>query len=288
MKLSFILILILGCSNINAQNVQQVFSLQFENVQGIPKPVKLVYLTSDNADGYNGDFNRLNDSIWTFTHQLDGEKDSDIYQMNTYNLGKSPHFTTKATERDFEQIKGSLYYSLIVQRNESSGIYLYEKNPGKISLSPLTFAANIHDHLWINEDQCIYLNEIEDQFQIWVYNKKYDSERLLVERAGKTIKSLDEYSFHYIDIFSDSFRYIKSYDLTSGSTRIITIIPNDCDAFAMLNKSYFLMLDQHILMKFELNKDANWKPLLDLRKQGSNNMRSISSFDEHTILLFAD
>jgi hypothetical protein len=278
------LVIFIFSFHLYGQENLNVFQLGIERNNSKSLTPKSLQLLS--SDLQAADLNYLADSLWALSIQSKTSKDLDIYLLNPKNKEKKQLFALLEDERDLRSVPHTDEYSVIIGRSMNTGIYRILDLGQYFQFKSVVFGNRISSHLWLDSQKLVYLTVNGTSTEIRHYNSYLDIDRKLVSKAGKSIYTVSDDYFYYLDYFSTEYHYLKEYNLSNSSSKIICRVPEEVEHFAILDGETFIIADGMIIKKFEYGKDAEWKILTDLSTSGISNINSISGNMQHSIFLF--
>ena len=123
-------------------------------------------------------------------------------------------------------------------------------------------------YAWLDDNQ-VALFRIEGETNRL---EKYDigelKARKITSAVGRSLWSPKKGSVLYVHKFSESYWYLKEYNVDSITMEIIVQTPGQSEDFALAPDGTVFMCDGAILLSYHPDEDANWKEVADLSVYG--------------------
>ncbi len=227
--------------------------------------------------------------------QLNGQV-SDIVSLPDQRLGYTGHDPntghSKISFMDIEVgIKGDLFRSskscsqLDIQPETNNLSFIFHSDHHQIvfifdqgNYKAVFKTNNIVDYTWINRDHLAVVEiDKDDQIIASVYNILTGKTFELSNNSGRTVIIMPDNEVAFIDIFSDSYRYIKLYSLNDNRSRILKKIPNTIEMFAVYESNTLLICEGHEILQYTPDHDSYWRRFYSFNSYGLDNITNVVS-----------
>jgi hypothetical protein len=253
------------------------------------KVKKILWLSADNPVGYNNQVTKINDEFY-YTRQHHDSIQTDIYSFDLENQLKYPVTRTKESEYSPKPAPDGKSFTTV--RVESDGktqlIWRYpidrKGNGEKVKLP----YDNIGYYQWQDKNK-LALFLVEEIPTLIYYNLESGKEETISRNVDRCFKWIDKNTLYYIDIFSEEFRYIKHFNPSNPEKdNIIARIPNTVRDFTVLPYGTLVIGNGSRLLTYQNEIDVEWKPMVDLKEFGLENITRILTLDENTFIIVDD
>ena len=103
--------------------------------------------------------------------------------------------------------------------------------------------------------------------------------------ASTSLARLTNDELAFVDIFSDAYRYIKVYDFSKKTSRIITKIPADVTSFAVRDKDSYFITQGNKILRYVAGTDVSWKTFYSFEAYGMNKLTEIYSIKHNHFII---
>ena len=148
------------------------------------------------------------------------------------------------------------------------------KGGGYKSLTPRI--KNIGYYAWIGNDQLAIFAIDGDDNHLLSLNLKDNRTRRVTSSVGRSIWSEGTGSVTYVHKFTDTYWYLKRYNLVSGTIDIIAETPGLTEDFALApDGTYFMGLGSKLYC-FNASHHTTWQEVGDLSIHGITNITRLA------------
>jgi hypothetical protein len=231
--------------------------------------IKLLFPSA--SSGIQSDFRPYKRDRVSFTHNPSFGEPVHVQFLDIFQ-SKKGNLLTSSGGVSLLSLQPTTGHMTFVMHGKKDAIVMRAGNQNKV-----IFRSNkIRHYTWIDDETIgiIGVDDLEKE-SCFLYNLKTHKKTDISIHPGKSIHRLSDDELAYIDIFSSDYRYIKSYNLSTQSSKIIAKIPTEVEAFALSdNKEFFIAKDSNIL-RFIHEKDVSWKMFYSFESYGINRITDI-------------
>lgn len=268
MKIFFISLFVLFSSACSiAQASYFAVSMNGDKIQ------TLVYLGYC-PDGHWSGFQQLPNGLITYSSEQGA-----VIALDVANKRRFPYTYSRQQIRQFST--DTDYYYFIEMRDEDALIKLKEGRRKIIRQAPQLLGF---DFLNADEVGVIEKNKAGNKKAL-VYQIDINKQKALSLRPGENVIATSSSTVSFIDIFSDDYRYIKSFDTSLNQASIVTRIPNTVSHFTTDGKGNYLIADEGLIKQFQYGTSINWQHYLTLTRFGISNPTRVWWTSPSTIII---
>lgn len=236
------------------------FALALDN-----ENIEAIYYLGSSTNGQWSDF-QIHQFDW-ITYTTNGEE---VMAFNIDSKEKYKYLKSKAPVEQYASQGGKDF--MYVRSNDSDEL-VHVSGEEKTTIK----AANkIIEYAYINATQIAIIEENRDgNKKAILYTTESNQQKALSINPGDRIQRISDNEVAYIDIFSRSFRYIKTYDRLSNQSSIVTQVPNTVRDFSANSTGDYFIAYDGVIKKFKKGRDTSWQTFLALEKYGITNPSNV-------------
>jgi hypothetical protein len=236
------------------------------------------YLSGFNPGGYTNQPWFTSEGNLLVSVRKAGEKQNDIYQ-----LGLKTNIIKRITQTSANEYSPRIHADglrlTVLRQVEGDSIdqQIYQsalKGGGYKSLTP--GIKNIGYYAWIGNDQLAIFTLDGENNHLLSLNLKDNRTRRVTSSVGRSIWSERAGSVTYVHKFTDTYWYLKRYNLTSGTIDIIAETPGLTEDFALAPDGTYFMAAGSKLYCFNAADHTNWEEVGDLSIHGITNITRLA------------
>jgi dipeptidyl aminopeptidase/acylaminoacyl peptidase len=226
-------------------------------------------LSNDNPEGYNNQPFKITDSVYYFVQKRPNETDTEIYSLD-FRTQQKTRITNSLEDEYSPKIHpdGQSFTCVRVEQDSvSQHLWKFPLDRSNRGERLLTQYDNIGYYHWLDRNHIAFFL-VDDPNELVICELPTGSSTKVSTNIGRTLTSGSENTLYFIDIFSDEFRYIKSYNIEENSSDIIVRIPNECQDFGYGNNGIFYIGNGSKIESYRPGRDVSWVEIADLEDFG--------------------
>ena len=226
----------------------------------------------------------LSDQNWmTFSYREENNQ-SRIDRINLADGKRRVVIRSALDLRNWQRHPQGYDHSFILDADNDAIIRMSNENFN------LVFRADsIVDYCWINNSSLgVILHDEEDGNTCWMIDIEQDERNQISFRTGEKITLMANGNVAFIDIISDAYRYIKSYDVSTKRARIINSIPNAVNTFSTDGMSHFYIVHEKKVNLLRRELDVQWRPIVEFDEFGLTDIESFEVLSDYQFIIRHD
>lgn len=182
-----------------------------------------------------------------------------------------------------------LFKSTLSQRGHSLVVHDqkdYLLRSGDDGYSTILSSAQIVDYCWIDDEHVAVVERLESgNMEAFVFNIENQKKNVISINPGERIRRIAESKVAFVDIFSNEYRYIKSYDLIEQRSKIVIKLPVNITKFDLRDNGQYFIAQNDKLLAFQQGQGVEWKTFYDFAHYNFHEITDLYILDGQKIIL---
>lgn len=274
----FLLVIFASCINAQIPSTS-LYLVDLDLNASVDNPVKNVsYLSAFNQNGYTNQPSFFSDDEAYVSVRKEGASQNDIYCLNIRNntvrqVTDTPQSEYSPTLLPDGKSFGCVREILGDQVNQKLFVYPLDQSSNGKNLLPNIPNVGYFSFLK-NKEIALFL--VEENSKLAVANSGNGETSFLSSNIGRCLRTDVEGQLIYVHKYTDSFWYLKSYDVQQRRASIIDQTLAGKEDFCILPSGSYMMGNGSQLFIHNGNEDSDWILLADLSKFGITNITRLA------------
>ena len=274
------IILLLVGSAIQAQTKSSWFRCVFNNIDGGVQLAKIELLKKRNQIGYS-DFYSLDQNLVAYTKT----NKSGSQQINAMDFRRRVNGDFLKCENSLALLRvrpQSNNYSFVQRGNEQDAIIELKNG----AYNTIKAGHYIIDYTWVNTNVVAIVEMNEEQKAIcYVYWIEEDVQKDISINPGINVHRISDQEVAFIDIFSNEYRYIKSYNLQEDRSTIITKLPHSQASFALQAPNEYYVTHEDAILRYKTDGDLQWRTFFSFLPYNITNLKQLHTYHANQFII---
>ncbi len=245
-------------------------------------------LTGYNPAGYNNQPHFKAARKLYLTSMLEREKTTDIYALDLFT--KKKHQVTHTPEAEYSpQLRpGTKNFTCVRVESDGETQRLWEFPTNQSTQGKPLFpeVKNVGYYYWMNRHE-VMMFLVGDPHSLVKGDTRDDSIVQVTSNIGRGMGKTINDEFLYVQKLSEKTWYIKSLDISTLKSTIITETLDEAEDFTILSDGRLLMASKSSLYLYDPNNSKEWEQVADLSKYGLKNITRMA-YNNDRILVVVD
>ena len=244
-------------------------------------------LSQFNAGGYTNQPSFMNDDEVYVSVRKTGQNQNDIFSIHIQDFTirqvtdtpQSEYSPTLTLDRNSYACVREIIGSSIDQK-----LFVYPLNQSTGGKNLLAQVQNVGYFAFTHPDE-VALFLVDNISKLAVAKPSKDEVSFLSSNIGRCLRTTEDGSLLYVHKYTDSFWYLKKYDLANRRASIITQSIANREDFCVLPDGRILMGDGSKLFIHSGEEGTNWQLVADLSEFGLTNITRMSINNRYQLVL---
>ncbi len=282
MNPKFLIALLLSASFYGQVNTEvYLFDLSMENGNPMLTNPKNI----SNNEGYDNQPSFLDNNTILFSSTR--AEQTDIKKFNIEAGSTTSWISNTPTGSEYSPLKIPEKNAVSAIRLDLDGLQLlYEYDLKTGEPTPILDQLKVGYHLWYNDSTLISSVLVDERLDLVMSNLANGTNRTLQRNVGRSILRIPESDLvSYISKNENPWQ-IKSIDPNTGTVNYVSDVPKESEDICWLNSKIILTGEGKSLMKFNVENDVEWIPIMYFEEEEINNISRIATNENRTRLAF--
>ena len=250
-------LVMLVTSGLFAQTNTEVFLIPLEITDG-QKKVGIAQNISNNP-GYDNQPSFYNDNLVLFSSTRNGQTDIARYARNRKEKSWITD-TSGGSEYSPLKIPGKKRVSAIrLDEDGLQRLYSYPLEKGKGKTMKLLPDLKVGYHVWFDPDIIVCTVLTENRMDLVVANLRKKTNYTVYKNVGRSLHKIPNSQLVSFVSKDENGRFIRSLDPVSGSSEVITKLPDGVQDYCWLLNGTLIAGQKNRLLEFQPGKSAEWQ-----------------------------
>lgn len=221
------------------------------------------WLSSFNQGGYTNQPHFIDAyRLLVAVGQMPNPADTDLYEikLRSKNIGQITRTVDREYSPSLSQDRNHIQCVLVDTENDNAQIlweYPLDRSSGGRPLLPEANDVGYFAEL----GEAIAVFEVGDPHKLFVYDRNSGEKTFVNNNIGRTLKRTPDGTLAYVHKFSDSYWYLKTYDLTTRRSTIVKKTIPEAEYFEVLKDGSYLMAGRSKLYRLDPKGTNEWVDL---------------------------